>query len=141
MPSPGSSDKAPRRIPFRPDIEGLRAVALFLALFCHGGMTWASGGFVGVDIFFVISGYLITGLLVAESERHGTVRIGRFYAQRIKRLLPLSALVLVVVAAGSVLLFSPAQREIVSGDVFTAALHVVNWHFAAESVDLSLIHI
>jgi peptidoglycan/LPS O-acetylase OafA/YrhL len=124
-----------RRIRFRPDIEGVRAVALFLALLCHGGLPLAAGGFIGVDMFFVISGFLITGLLVAEAQKTGTISLGRFYAHRMKRLLPLAALVLVVTVVGGLLLFPPARSDILSGDVFAAALHYVNWHFAGQSVD------
>jgi peptidoglycan/LPS O-acetylase OafA/YrhL len=131
----GAAQVKSRRIAFRPDIEGIRAAALFLALAAHGGVTWMSGGFVGVDIFFVLSGYLITGLLLAEAQKSGSVALGNFYAHRMKRLLPLAVLVLIVTVIGSMLLFSPARREVVSGDVLTAALHVVNWHFAAQSVD------
>lgn len=124
-----------RRIRFRPDIEGIRAVALFLALLCHGGVVLFAGGFVGVDMFFVISGFLITGLLVAESESTGRISLKRFYAHRLKRLMPLATLVLIFTAIASIALFSAPQREILVGDELTAALQVINWHFAAQSVD------
>ncbi len=124
-----------RRIRYRPDIEGIRAIALLLALLCHGGLALFAGGFVGVDMFFVISGFLITGLLLAESEGTGRISLTRFYAHRMKRLMPLATLVLVFTAIGSYLLFAAPQREIVAGDELTAALQVVNWHFAAQAVD------
>jgi peptidoglycan/LPS O-acetylase OafA/YrhL len=124
-----------RRIPFRPDIEGLRGAALVFALMAHGGVPLASGGFVGVDIFFVISGFLITSLLVAEARRSGRISLGRFYAHRMKRLLPLAALVLVVTAVGAAILLPASQQEVVAGDLRAAALHFVNWQFVAQSVD------
>lgn len=65
---------------FRPDIEGLRAVAVLLVVAAHYGVPGFSGGFIGVDIFFVISGFLITGVLVREREDTGSIRFGRFYA-------------------------------------------------------------
>src|SRR4051812_49513666 len=76
---------------FRPDIEGLRAVAIGAVLLCHAGLSFATGGYVGVDVFFVISGFLITRLLLGEVSRTGGVSLPRFYARRVKRLLPLSA--------------------------------------------------
>ena len=76
---------------FRPDIEGLRAVAILTVLAYHAGLP-VRGGFVGVDIFFVISGFLITGLLVVELDRSGSVSWIRFVGRRIRRLLPAEAL-------------------------------------------------
>ena len=116
-------------------MEGLRAVAIAAVLLCHAGLPFAAGGYVGVDVFFVISGFLITGLLLRELERTGTVSLVRFYARRARRLLPLLFVVLAVTVIGSRLLFSPVQGAEVSGDVVASAFYVVNWHFAAESVD------
>lgn len=131
----GPAQVRARRIPYRPDIEGLRGAALLFALGAHGGVPVAAGGFVGVDIFFVISGFLITSLLVTEAERSGRISLRRFYAHRMKRLLPLAALVLVVTAAGGAVLLPPSQQEVVAVDVQSAALHIVNWQFVAQSVD------
>ena len=85
---------------FRPDIEGLRAVAILTVLAYHAGLP-VRGGFVGVDIFFVISGFLITGLLVAELDRSGSISWIRFVGRRIRRLLPAAVLVLVSISAVS----------------------------------------
>lgn len=93
------------------------------------------GGYVGVDVFFVISGFLITGLLVDELERTGTVSLVRFYSRRMKRLLPLTVVVLGTVVALSWLLFSPVRMEEVSFDIVTAGLYVINWRLAAQAVD------
>lgn len=79
----------------RPDIEGLRAVAIVVVLIAHAGLGFGVGGFVGVDVFFVISGFLITSLLVREVERRGTVSLLGFYARRARRILPAAAVVIV----------------------------------------------
>ncbi len=120
---------------FRPDVEGLRAVAVLAVVVCHAGVGAFAGGYVGVDVFFVISGFLITGLLVREVERSGSVSFTRFYARRAKRLLPLAALVLAFVSVVSALLFTPVRRDLVSGDVIAAALSIVNWRFAHQAID------
>ena len=92
-PSFGSGRK-PSKEGFRPDVEGLRAVAVGAVLLYHAGVPFAPGGYVGVDVFFVISGFLITGLLVRELEKTGTLSLTRFYSRRAKRLLPLTVVVL-----------------------------------------------
>jgi peptidoglycan/LPS O-acetylase OafA/YrhL len=120
---------------FRPDIEGLRAVAIITVLLCHAGVPFLAGGYVGVDVFFVISGFLITRLLLGEMEKRGTVSLRGFYARRAKRLLPLSALLLAVVGVLSIAIFSPLRATETSGDIISSALYVANWHFAAQSVD------
>jgi peptidoglycan/LPS O-acetylase OafA/YrhL len=120
---------------FRPDIEGLRAVAIVAVLLCHAGVPFLAGGYVGVDVFFVISGFLITRLLVGELDRTGTISLRGFYARRAKRLLPLSAVLLTVVGILSLILLSPLRDTEVAGDITASALYVANWHFAAQSVD------
>ncbi len=120
---------------FRPDIEGLRAVAIVTVLLCHAGVPFLAGGYVGVDVFFVISGFLITRLLLGEMEKRDTVSLRGFYARRAKRLLPLSALLLAVVGVLSIAIFSPLRATETSGDIISSALYVANWHFAAQSVD------
>jgi len=120
---------------YRPDIQGLRAVAVALVLFYHAGVGWISGGYVGVDVFFVISGYLITGLIVNEIHASGRFAIASFYARRARRLLPASALALV--AAGVITFFVlPSTRwPTIAGDIAASAVYLVNWRFAAQSVD------
>ncbi|MBS1861074.1 MAG: acyltransferase [Actinobacteria bacterium] len=120
---------------FRPDIEGLRAVAIVAVLLCHAGVPFLAGGYVGVDVFFVISGFLITRLLVGELDRSGTISLRGFYARRAKRLLPLSAVLLATVGVLSMILLSPLRNTEVAGDIVSSALYVANWHFAAQSVD------
>jgi len=119
----------------RLDVEGLRAVAILAVLAYHAGLPFLPGGFAGVDIFFVISGYLITGLLVREAERDGRISLSRFYARRAKRLLPAAAVVFVVTAIGTALVFAGSQARVFGGDITAAAAYVVNWRLAARSVN------
>ncbi|MGB9225792.1 MAG: acyltransferase, partial [Mycobacterium sp.] len=86
------------RTEFRPDIEGLRAVAVIAVVLYHAGIPGTAGGYIGVDVFFVISGFLITRLLYREAATTNTVRLGRFYAARARRLLPAAATVGLVTA-------------------------------------------
>src|SRR5690606_25449461 len=86
---------APPHLSFRPDIEGMRAVAVLLVVLSHIGLSTFAGGYVGVDVFFVISGFLITSLLLKELSKTGRISIAGFYARRATRLLPASTLVLV----------------------------------------------
>lgn len=122
-----------RRAAFRGDIEGMRAVAVLLVVAFHAGLPFIDGGYVGVDVFFVLSGFLITGLLVDELRRSGTISFTGFYARRIRRLLPMAAVVLASVVAASHLLVPPVDRGSVGKDVFAAALWVSNWNFAGQS--------
>ena len=122
-----------RRQRFRGDIEGLRAVAVVLVVAFHAGVSLVSGGFVGVDVFFVLSGFLITGLLVDEVARSGTISLSEFYARRIRRLLPLSTLVLAATAVAVFLFVPPIDRKGIAADLVGAALWGANWRFAAES--------
>jgi len=119
----------------RLDIEGMRTIAVGVVLAFHAGLPWASGGFVGVDVFFVLSGFLITGLLAREVARTGTVRIGAFWARRVKRLLPASATVLAFSALITYVWLPITQRQDFGGDIVSAALYVVNWRLADRSVD------
>ncbi len=120
---------------FRPDIEGLRAVAVLAVLLCHAQFGFAEGGFAGVDVFYVISGFLITGLLVREVDSRGTISLVGFYARRARRLLPAAALVIVAVLLTSAVVFNPVRQEAVNGDAIASSLYYVNWRFVAQSAD------
>src|ERR1700754_326430 len=135
MQSRKNPDEAESGRRFRPDIEGLRAVAIVAVLLCHAGVPFLAGGYVGGGVFFVISGFLITKLLVGELDRSGTISLRGFYARRAKRLLPLSAVLLATVGVLSMILLSPLRNTEVAGDISSAALYVANWHFAAQSVN------
>lgn len=125
----------PESASFRPDVEGLRAVAIVLVVLYHAGLKTVSGGFVGVDVFYVISGFLITGLLLRELARDGRISLTRFWARRVRRLLPLSALVLAATGLASWLIVAPLDRGQVSSDVAAAGLYGANWHFAFQETD------
>lgn len=130
MPNP-----TPRESRFRPDIEGLRALAIGLVLVYHAGAPLITGGFVGVDVFFVISGFLITGLLIRELESTGRISLMSFWGRRAKRLLPASLLVLIFTAVGTALVLPNTTWRSIGGDIAAAALYAVNWRFAIGAVD------
>jgi peptidoglycan/LPS O-acetylase OafA/YrhL len=127
------SQRSPHK-EFRPDIEGLRAVTLFAILGFHADVPGLRGGFVGPDVFFVISGFLITGQLWREVSSTGTLRLGRFYGGRARRLLPVSATVVVVTVMASAFLLPPLQASRVVYDGIACALYVPNFWFIAEGV-------
>ncbi len=120
---------------FRPDVEGLRALAVGLVLWYHAGLPLLSGGFAGVDVFFVISGFLITGQLVREVEATGRISLPRFYARRAKRLFPAAATALLASAALTWAVLPKVRWPEYGGDIAAAAGYVVNWRLAARSVD------
>lgn len=120
---------------FRADIEGLRGIAVLLVLLFHASIPGFNGGFVGVDVFFVISGFLITGMLLREYETTGKVSLRNFYARRIRRLLPASAFVLVVTLIASVIFLPPLSIPSVTRDIAAAALYVSNIVFAVRATD------
>jgi len=114
-------------------IQGLRALAAMFVTLFHA--KWVSGGFIGVDIFYVISGFLITGLLLREIERTGTINFKDFYARRFKRLLPTSFFVLTLTAIFSWMLIPPTMRSSLGRDVIAASLYVSNYLFAWWQAD------
>lgn len=120
---------------FRPDIEGLRAVAILGVVLYHAGVPGFGGGFVGVDLFFVLSGFLITGLLVREVERTGRIRLADFWARRVRRLLPAATVVLVAVAVAGQVVVAPCDRREAGLGVDAAALYVANWLFVRRHLD------
>lgn len=119
---------------FRPDIQGLRAIALALVLAFHAGLG-LDGGYVGVDVFFVLSGFLITGLLIREGEKTGRISFLSFYAKRAKRLFPAAALVLVATTIATALWGPSGELTEFGLDAVFAAAYLVNWRFAERSVD------
>ncbi|MGK2956459.1 MAG: acyltransferase family protein [Solirubrobacterales bacterium] len=120
---------------FRPDIQGVRAIAVILVLLCHARLPFAEGGFIGVDVFYVVSGFLITGLIVNEVDREGRLSLRGFYARRAKRILPMAATVVVFVAIVSFFVFSIPRQVAIGGDIFASAFFVLNWHLIAQGVD------
>ena len=120
---------------FRTDLQGLRAIAVVLIVLYHAGVTWLPGGYIGVDVFFVLSGYLITGLLVRELGSSGRVSVSSFYARRARRILPASFLVLVVTLVASAFILSPVEFAPTTRDIAAAAVYVPNIRFALEQTD------
>jgi peptidoglycan/LPS O-acetylase OafA/YrhL len=120
---------------FRPDIEGLRAVAVGLVLLFHGYGGPVTGGFVGVDVFFVISGFLITNLLLAEQVRNGRISIAGFYARRVRRILPASALVVIATLVATYLFLGFISGNQVAADAKWTAVFSANIHFALQGTD------
>ncbi|OBA97313.1 acyltransferase, partial [Mycobacteriaceae bacterium 1482268.1] len=113
----------------------MRAVAVVAVVLFHAGLPGVGGGFIGVDVFFVVSGFLITGMLWREASSTGTVRMARFYAARARRLLPAAITVLVATCVASTVLLPPLQARSVIGDGIASALYVGNYRFAIEGTD------
>lgn len=120
---------------FRTDIQGMRALAVAAVVLYHAGLPFLPGGYIGVDIFFVISGFLITGLLLREIERSGRISFLDFYARRIRRLLPASALVLLATVLGAKLLVPPLLLPDVAKDAVATSLFFANVRFAQTETD------
>lgn len=119
----------------RADIEGLRAVAVLAVLLFHAGVPGLAGGYVGVDVFFVVSGFLITSLLVNEKETSGTISLSSFYARRIRRLLPVSAAVAISTLVASWIWLEPLRLRSVANDVLAVATFSSNFVFASRGAD------
>lgn len=116
---------------FRPDIQGLRAIAVGVVLLYHAGVPLFAGGFIGVDVFFVISGFLITGGLLRSSVRDGHIRLADFYAKRVRRILPAATLVLLFTGAMTLALLPMTRWQSIGQDLIGSAFYVANWNFAA----------
>src|SRR5262245_19711203 len=120
---------------FRPDIEGLRAIAVLLVVIGHSGVTLFAGGYVGVDVFFVISGFLITSLLLGELEANGRLSIPRFYARRAIRLLPAAAVVVLATVAASWAWLPPTRFGSIARDALSTTFYGINYRLAATGTD------
>ena len=120
---------------FRPDLEGLRGLAILLVLAFHASVPGITGGYIGVDVFFVLSGFLITGLLLRERERTGRIDLPAFYARRARRILPAAAVVILVTLPFAWVVMAPLDLPRVAGDAMAAALSAANMRFAATSMD------
>jgi peptidoglycan/LPS O-acetylase OafA/YrhL len=124
------SGTAPEDRGFRPDIEGLRAVAVLLVVFFHVGFSALRGGFVGVDVFFVISGFVITGLLLRERNATDRTQLLAFYGRRARRILPAALLVIAVSLVATDLLVGGNSTVLAASDSRWTALFVGNFHFS-----------
>lgn len=128
--------RAPR-IPagFRPDIQGLRAVAVLAVVLYHAGVSALPGGYAGVDVFFVISGFLITSHLLSMLRADRTIRFVQFYSRRIRRILPAALVVLVLTAVATVLFVPRVDVPGAMNDAAATALYVPNLLFAVQGTD------
>jgi len=124
---------APPKV-LRKDIQGLRALAV-LAVIADHLFHWPAGGFIGVDVFFVISGFLITGLLLREYERSGTISFVGFYKRRARRIVPAAALVLLVTTLTAFMVFNLSRATQTAWDSVWSFLFAANWRFAVVGTD------
>jgi peptidoglycan/LPS O-acetylase OafA/YrhL len=119
----------------RDDIQGLRAIAVLLVVLAHAGVTYVKGGYVGVDVFFVLSGFLITGLLLSEARTRRHVSLPDFYLRRARRILPAATLTLLVTAYAVYHLLNFVRAKQYLLDTIPSALFAANVHFAAQGTD------
>ncbi len=137
-----------RSISYMPPLDGVRAFAVLAVMAFHGGVGWAGGGFLGVDAFFVLSGYLITSLLVAEWGRTGSIGLGSFWSRRARRLLPALFLVLVAVALYGALFVPADSLGSLRSEALSTLGYAANWHqiaagqnyFAQQALPSPLMH-
>jgi peptidoglycan/LPS O-acetylase OafA/YrhL len=131
-----------------PALDGVRALGIVLVLFFHGGFSWAGGGFFGVDVFFVLSGFLITGLLVSEYRQNAGIGLARFWGHRVRRLVPALLVMLVGIALYGYFLAPSDTLGQLRGDALATLFYVNNWHqisgsqgyFAALNTPRPLLH-
>src|SRR5439155_10346715 len=119
----------------RDDIQGLRAVAVLLVVLDHAGVGFLRGGFVGVDVFFVLSGFLITGILISGAAKRGYVSFVDFYLRRARRILPAAALTLIATTIVAYQLLNYVRAKQAVWDSFWASLFVANIRFAHQGTD------
>jgi peptidoglycan/LPS O-acetylase OafA/YrhL len=134
-PDRGDTAQAGMQLSYRPALDGLRAVSILGVLMYHGGFSWAGGGVISVNVFFVLSGFLITTLLLKEWEGSGTIRLLSFWARRARRLLPALFLLLIGVAL-YIRIFAPnGTQSQFRGDALSTLLYFGNWHqiFSGQS--------
>lgn len=132
MPAPST---VPSSKSFRPDIQVLRAIAVLAVLAYHLWPNRFAGGYIGVDVFFVISGFLITSHLLRTLERDGRLQFGKFWANRVRRLIPLASLVLAVTLAGALVWMPPSSWLHTIRGALASVFYVQNWNLAGEAVD------
>ncbi len=132
----------------RPVLDGLRAIAVYLVIAFHSGVEVLNGGFIGVDVFFVLSGFLMTNVLLSEIDATGRLRLGRFYARRMRRLAPAAIGVILATAAALILVVPSAERARLVDDARSSLLYLANWnsistatdYFAAEDAPSPYLH-
>src|SRR6266545_2879434 len=139
-PGPNGSGEPRRHRPagaaYLPELDGVRGLAVAAVLAFHGGVVWLRGGFLGVDAFFVLSGFLITSLLLAEHRRTGRIRLVAFWGRRARRLLPALLLLLVTVVATAPWLLPPTELAMLRADAFGALGYLANWRMSYRGTGL-----
>ncbi len=120
------SDKI-SQVPYLPGLDGMRALAVVAVMIYHANSDWLKGGFLGVEVFFVISGYLITLLLIAEQERTGHIDLGQFWLRRARRLLPALGVLMLLLTLWTALFESDALGKL-RGDVLGGIFYISNWY-------------
>ena len=128
--SGNESGTAPEDRPFRPDVEGLRAVAVLLVVLFHSGVSALSGGYIGVDVFFVISGFVITGVLLRERATSGRTSILAFYGRRCRRIIPAATLVIIITVFLSYHFLGIGAGDQTAIDGRWATVFLANFHFS-----------
>ncbi len=123
------------RLRYRPYLDGLRCVAVYLVVAFHADLPGFAGGFVGVDVFFVLSGYLVTRILLRELARHDRVDLRHFYARRFRRILPAAMVTLLVSAFVYAIVATPFEGAQAASGYRSAFWYFANWHFFAQSTD------
>lgn len=131
----GRAETTPGTTGTRLDVQGLRALAVLLVMLTHVGLPWLPGGFIGVDVFFVVSGFLITGLLLREREATGRIGLGAFYARRARRILPASTVVLLATVGYAAATLPASRVDDVITDARWSAVFLANVHFAQVDGD------
>ncbi|MEY2401534.1 MAG: hypothetical protein QOJ08_1645 [Ilumatobacteraceae bacterium] len=112
---------------YQPGLDGLRAISVAAVIFYHAGFGWMPGGFLGVEVFFVVSGFLITSLLLEEREKNGGIGLRQFWLRRARRLLPALFAVLIAVGTWMALFGTPQQRSDLHRDFLPGIFYVANW--------------
>ncbi|MGD9571465.1 MAG: acyltransferase family protein [Thermoleophilia bacterium] len=125
--TPTTPPGSPSRLPYMPGVDGLRALAVLAVVGYHAGASWLPGGFLGVDVFLVISGFLITSLLLSERASTGRIDLRRFWVRRARRLLP-AVVVMIAVVLAAMLVLHPGEVGGLRGAVVSSLLYVGNWY-------------
>ena len=133
--APGEAIAPDRKAHYRPHLDGLRTVAVTLVVAFHAGLGRFRGGFVGVDVFFVLSGFLVTGILLRDLGAGGRIRGRAFYARRIRRILPAAFVALVVTAFAYAIVATPAEMLDALGGFRAAFFYVANWFFIRQATN------